>query len=243
MVDADDAVALMGNHEFNALCFHEPHPEGGHLRPHLAKNIVQHSESLRQFHNNQEDYSMYLDWFRTLPLFYETDTFRAVHAAWDTASIPDLQKLAPGCVLNSELLLEASTEGTVLHLATELILQGAEMTMPNGLSFHDKDGNRRTQIRTKWWENPAMMTYRSISVMPNNDLPEDPLTNGDLTSTNYYRNDERPVFFGYYWLKGSPQLQKPNVCCFDYSVATGGDLVAYCFDEEQVLDQKKLIWV
>lgn len=42
MVDNDSAIALMGNHEYNALCFHFKKTGGGHLRKHLIKNIVQH---------------------------------------------------------------------------------------------------------------------------------------------------------------------------------------------------------
>ena len=38
MVDAGNAVALMGNHEYNALCFHYQDTKGGHLRKHLIKN-------------------------------------------------------------------------------------------------------------------------------------------------------------------------------------------------------------
>lgn len=77
MVESDNAVALMGNHEYNALCFHFVETEGGHLRKHLIKNIVQHYRTLEQFKNRQSEYEEYLEWFKTLPLYYETDTFKA----------------------------------------------------------------------------------------------------------------------------------------------------------------------
>ena len=40
MIDSEAALAVMGNHELNALAFHTPHPEkpGSHLRPHNEKN-------------------------------------------------------------------------------------------------------------------------------------------------------------------------------------------------------------
>ena len=47
MVDNGNAIALMGNHEYNALCFHFQETEGGHLRKHLIKNIIQHFETLK----------------------------------------------------------------------------------------------------------------------------------------------------------------------------------------------------
>ena len=40
MVESENAIALMGNHEYNALCFHFQETEGGHLRKHLIKNIA-----------------------------------------------------------------------------------------------------------------------------------------------------------------------------------------------------------
>jgi len=50
MVERGNAIALMGNHEYNALCFHFQDPEGGHLRKHLIKtlfNIMKHSNNFR----------------------------------------------------------------------------------------------------------------------------------------------------------------------------------------------------
>lgn len=37
MVDSGNAIALMGNHEYNARCFHFQETEGGHLRKHPYK--------------------------------------------------------------------------------------------------------------------------------------------------------------------------------------------------------------
>lgn len=91
MVDNGSAIALMGNHEYNALCFHFQKTDGGHLRKHLIKNIIQHYETLKQFQNRQKEYEEYLDWFKKLPLFYETEQFRAVHACWDENTIDFLK--------------------------------------------------------------------------------------------------------------------------------------------------------
>jgi len=60
MVDSKNAIALMGNHEYNALYFHFQDSKGGHLRKHSIKNIIQHYETLKQFHNRQQEYEEYL---------------------------------------------------------------------------------------------------------------------------------------------------------------------------------------
>ena len=135
MVDSKNAIALMGNHEYNALCFHFQETEGGHLRKHLITNIIQHYETLKQFHNRQKEYEAYVDWFKTLPLFYETETFRAVHACWDNNNIKYLKtKLVDG-KLTDELIFQSVKKGTHLNKAIEETLKGREIKMPEGLFF------------------------------------------------------------------------------------------------------------
>ena len=79
MVENDHAIALMGNHEYNALCFHYPDSSGGYLRKHTIRNIHQHSATLEAFKQHPKEYEEYLQWFLTLPLYFEDDDFRVVH--------------------------------------------------------------------------------------------------------------------------------------------------------------------
>jgi hypothetical protein len=243
MVDSENAIALMGNHEYNALCFHFQETEGGHLRKHLIKNIIQHYETLKQFQNRQKEYEDYLDWFKSLPLYYEAATFRAVHACWDHNNIEILRKTLVNDRLTDDLIYQSVKVGSALNEAIDQTLKGKEMKMPKGLFFKDKDGTQRTEIRIKWWEDPSQMTYKSISVEPIDNLPEQPIELTDLNSLNFYPNHDKKVFFGHYWLKGEPTFYKDNICCLDYSVAKGGKLVAYRLNEETILDNGKLIYV
>ena len=243
MVDTNNAIALMGNHEYNALCFHFQETEGGHLRKHLIKNIIQHYETLRQFQNCQKEYEDYLEWFKTLPLYYETDNFKAVHACWDNNTIDFLRKTLINDRLTDDLIYESVRKGTELNEAIDQTLKGKEMAMPNGLYFFDKDGTKRTEIRIKWWENPAKMTYKSISVEPIENLPEQPIRLSEIKSNDYYSENDKMVFFGHYWLKGDPSIYRENVCCLDYSVAKNGKLVAYRLNGESVIKNENLTYV
>jgi len=105
MVESENAVALMGNHEYNALCFHFQETEGGHFRKHLIKDIIQHYKTLEQFQNKQEEYEGYLDWFKTLPLYYENEVLRAVHACWDHSNIEYLRKTLINDRLTDDLII------------------------------------------------------------------------------------------------------------------------------------------
>lgn len=242
MVDSGKAIALMGNHEYNALCFHIQETEGGHLRKHLIKNIIQHYETLKQFQNKQEEYEDYLEWFKTLPLFYENDKFRAVHACWDINQIDFLRQSLDQNMLTDELIYQSVKKDTHFNLAIDNTLKGKEIKMPDNLYFTDKDGNRRKEIRIKWWEDPLRTTYKSLSVETIQGLPETFVDSTLLDSPDYYQENEKPVFFGHYWLKGAPTLYRNNVCCLDFSVAKHGHLAAYRLDEEYKLSNQKFIY-
>ena len=243
MVDTENAIALMGNHEYNALCFHFQETEGGHLRKHLIKNIIQHYETLKQFQNRQSEYESYLDWFKTLPLYYETNNFKAVHACWDNNIIAYLRKTLVNDRLTDEIIYQSVKIGAKLNVAIEQTLKGKEMKMPEGLFFTDKDGTKRSEVRIKWWEDPSKMTYRSLSVEPIDSLPEQPIELSELNTQEFYSESDKKVFFGHYWLKGEPSIYKDNICCLDYSIAKGGKLVAYQLNEEAILDSRNLIYV
>lgn len=244
MRDTNNARALMGNHEYNALCFHYPESSGGHLRKHKIKNIIQHYETLKQFQNRQSEYEEYINWFKSLPVYFETNEFRAVHACWDQDNI-DYIKAQPlyDAKLTDEYIYESVDEGSPFNIAIEETLKGKEISMPPGLSFTDKDGELRKEIRIKWWEDPSKISYKNISMEPLDSLPDTSVDTSFLKNTNFYAEDKKPVFFGHYWLKGNPSINRNNICCLDYSVAKEGKLVAYRFDREQVLSNEKLVYV
>jgi hypothetical protein len=243
MVDSQNAIALMGNHEYNALCFHAKKNTGGHLRKHSITNLIQHHETIKQFQNRQDDYEDYLDWFKTLPLFYETSSFRAVHAAWDKESISFLRKNLFQSKLTDELIEQSVVKDSPFYDAIENTLKGKEIRLPKGHYFTDKDGTKRKDIRIKWWEDPTKLNYKEISIEPLENIEENPIDLSTLKNKDYYKADNIPVFFGHYWLKGNPMLYKENICCLDYSVAKHGLLTAYRFDGESKLDSSKFVYV
>lgn len=244
MVDNDSAIALLGNHEYNALCFHAESSEGGHLRKHLIKNILQHYKTLEQFQNKQEEYEDYLEWFKTLPLFYETESFRAVHACWDYKSIDYLKKNLNNDRLTDDLIRQSVVEGTELYDAIENTLKGKEIPLPNGVRFLDADKNPRSKMRYRWWENLVGKTYKDICIHFFEGIPVTEVTVSDSEETNYYKSEDKPVFFGHYWLTDEdPSIFKNNICCLDYSVAEDGYLTAYRFDGELKLEDSKFIYV
>ncbi|WP_417619270.1 metallophosphoesterase [Oceanihabitans sediminis] len=246
MVDNGTAIALMGNHEYNALCFHLKDANGEYLREHSEKNIQQHIKTIEHFKDRPKEFKMYLEWFKTLPLFYETETFRAVHACWDYNSIDYLKKNLENNKLTDAFIRESETEKGALYRAIENTLKGKEITIP-GEGFLDKYKHRRNEMRFKWWEDLKNKTYKEMSVQEIKNLPNIKIDSTSIKDNNYYKKDDKMVFFGHYWLEikdgEEPAVFRDNICCLDYSVAKEGHLVAYTFDDELTLDNKNFTYV
>ncbi|MBF9222355.1 metallophosphoesterase [Hymenobacter ruricola] len=242
MVDAGTALAVMGNHEYNALAFWAFDPTGGHLRPHLPHHILQHLETIKAFSTKElfAEWRDYLAWFMRLPLFLELPGLRVVHACWDARYIAYLRRELPDARLTPDFLLRASRAGSEEFRAIEITLKGQETDLPDGRHFFDKDGHRRTRVRTAWWRDPAASTYHDYFLERIEALADQPVDAAALPDASYYQ-DETPVFFGHYWLRGEPRILTPHSVCLDYSVAKGGELVGYRWQGEPALTPEGLV--
>lgn len=239
MVAAGSAIALCGNHEYNAICYNTTGPNG-YLRPHSEKNNKQHAATLIQFQGKGTSYRDAINWFKTLPLFFESDKFKAVHACWDKQSIHYLKAHTREGVLAEDSYVKSADKKTELFRAVEISCKGKETVLPEGITFTDKDGNQRHEIRTKWWLNPSGKTIGQMSVVEGLELPSIQFEASDQA---YYKEKEKPVFFGHYWLSGKPSLLKQNVCCVDYSVAKDGYLCCYQYNGEAELKNENFVYV
>jgi hypothetical protein len=230
MVEAGHAQAVMGNHEYNAVCFHTPHTEtnSGFFRKHSVREIEQHLETLRQFKHYQEEWDSFLEWFRYLPMFLDLPECRVVHAYWKTSHIDWLKANYRG--LTSEFLTASTDKGSDSYPIVEDTLKGAEKALVEGASFLDKDGNRRTECRVKWWS-VKRERYGDVYMECPSEYKDKVLPH-DFILDSY--QEEIPVFFGHYWLKEPVINEHPKSFCLDYSVARGGKLVAARLDEGKV---------
>ncbi len=237
MVDSGDAIALMGNHEYNAICY-ATKVNGEYLREQSAKNTDQHKAFLAEFHPNTKKYNDMIDWFKTLPLFFEDKGIRGVHAAWIPEYIEEISKFTKYLVVNEEVLNEVYKKGT-LHNAIETTLKGPELILPNNQVWADNDGHERNTIRFNWYNRELPLTYRSRALSVNNieSVPEI-LIGG---SQPLYK-ENIPVIFGHYWMKGSPMIQNDYAACIDYSIAVKGSLVAYRWSGEYKLRNENFVF-
>ena len=233
MVEKGYAQAVMGNHEFNAICYHTNHPETGiPLRENSERNQRQHQVFLDEYSLREETTGEVIEWFKTLPIFIELNEFRVIHACWNQDSLDFMKpKLTIDNTLSDDLFITASEEGSDEFKAIETLLKGLEIPLPEPFSFNDKDGHKRKRIRIQWWKEGAK-TYRDYAQVPPsalNKLPDTILPKS--VSNPEYPESNKPVFFGHYWFTGNPEILKTNVACLDYSVANKEKLVCYRWNE------------
>ncbi len=244
MVETGHALAVMGNHELNALAYHTADRDspGETLRRHTPKNEKQHRATLEQL--SPDELRSALEWFRTLPLWLDLDGVRAVHACWDESAMAAVAGgLREHGGVTDGFLHAACRKGKRLHSPVELILKGKEGKLPPGATFQDKDGHVRNEIRIRWYAAPEGQTYRTYALQ-SEEIPCDIALDAQVAAAaSPYPADGKPVFFGHYWLSADrPTVLAHNVACLDYSVAKGGFLCAYRWDGEPTLRNEHFVW-
>jgi hypothetical protein len=243
MMESDQAFAVMGNHEYNALCFHTPDRKGGFLREHSEKNRLQHEATLRAFEGREAEFEDYRRWFMTLPMWLEIEGLRVAHACWDAIQ---MAALGHDPLLTDEVLFRSAQPTTPEHRAVEVLLKGKEVRLPAGATFTDKSGHERDEIRVKWWLPAAGATFYDMCFPTAENIPELPIP-ADVYAElgDGYGPKHPPAFVGHYWLNdATPTILAQNLACVDYSVAKeGGQLAAYRWDGERILSNEKFVCV
>jgi hypothetical protein len=246
MIEEGTALAVMGNHELNAIAFHTEDQKrpGSHLRVRSNKNIRQHNRTISEL--SDEELASAMDWFRTLPMWLDLDEgVRVVHACWDERAIASIAAgLKEHGGVTTAFLESACKKGALLFAPVDITLKGKEAKLPAGFSFRDAEGHVRSEIRTRWYRPPRGTTYREYALQSDVIPCDKQLEESVIDAAVPYPADAKPVFIGHYWLSASrPELLAENVACLDYSVAKGGFLCAYRWDGEEKLPNAHFVWV
>lgn len=242
MIEQGHALSVMGNHEFNAICYATLGQDGKPLRVHNTKNKKQHAAFLAAY-SDVEERMQIINWFKTLPVFIDTDSIRVVHASWNEKALRDISAyLNEKQCLKSGSYAKCSEEGSLPYLAIETLLKGPEVALPEGVTFKDKDGHIRNAARIKWWTSEHFEMKERLHLGA--ELKDGhKLADMALDSVHSYPLSNIPVFIGHYWLnEQNPKPLSDNCACLDYSIAKGGKLVAYQWRGEKILKNDHFVW-
>ena len=228
MTESGAARCLMGNHEYNAVCFVTPDPDrpGHFLRNNTSdKNRRQHGAFLAEVGNRSPLHAELISWFKTLPLWLELDDFCVVHACWSERSMAVLRPfMALEGVLPEFLYPATAHKGTAASRAVVELCKGPERLISD--SFLDNDGTPRKNARDCWWaKQPGGGRVWCIR----EGRPVLTELREPLNGTWPLR---KPVLFGHYWLDRSLPAKPltPMAACLDFSAGRGGPLACYRFD-------------
>ena len=236
MVESQGAIAVLGNHELNAVLFHRFDSAGQPLRRHLQKNIDQHRSFIDRFGIATPAAIEWTEWFLSLPLWVDQGRFRMVHACWDQVAINTVKARRPDGRLQAADLPEIAEGRTRFAQAVERLTAGPEVKLPGGLTFQDYKKNRRSHARLKWWgiSNGGTWPELALSIPDPSHLPNTRVeASGDIIP---YPKDDPPVFVGHYKMQGTPAIEASNAICLDYPNAP----CIYRFTGESVLVDKHL---
>lgn len=215
LIDDGGALAVMGNHELNAILFHRRDRNGAPLRKHSSKNVSQHASFLDQLGFATPAAIEWTEWFLTLPFWIELDGLRLVHACWDQNAMDVVKERRPDGRLMADDLEEVALKQTEFARAVEALTSGPELRLPDKCGFHDNKKNWRTEVRLAWWK-PLQGSWRDLALaVPNvNQLPDTPVIGAE--DIIVYGEGEKPVLVGHYKMKGEPVIETGQAACLDY---------------------------
>lgn len=245
MMEAGQAHAVMGNHEFNAIAYvTEDKKFGGYLRRHSERNQRTHQAFLDAVEQQPQRYNDVIEWMKTLPLWIDLGGIRVVHACWDREGIQQIKARYSQDGFLTDALLHAACDHTNPEFEmVENLLKGKTIKLTHGASYQDSVGVQRHYMRVRWWDADAT-TYKAAFIGPPaalSHIPNDPIEGDHLIE---YGHHEPPLFIGHYWMQGVPKPLSANIACVDYSIARqDGTLCAYRWDGEAELDVAKFVTV
>lgn len=166
LVEDGRAVSILGNHEYNLVCWELGLP--GWEKPKRSNG-----PTCADVQRRPADWAPVLEWFRTLPIAAEIDGLRVIHAAWHAPSFARLGVEASGRaslrggVASMPARFQAGVRvaspfdgrGMAAGLSAsgrgepdtphEVLLKGHEQAVSP--PFLDADGAERHEVRVRWW--------------------------------------------------------------------------------------------
>lgn len=247
MVEAKQAICLMGNHEYYLLCWATSRADdpAAYIQPHTPQTERRAAATFKQFVNYPEELKAFQEWFYHLPLFIENERFRLVHACWDQAIIDHCKAKYSGPFVTYHMLQKVVDKKSFERRLFDRLLLGLKLRLPDGQVLISSDGHIRKVFRAKFWAHEPK-TCGDVVFQPD-PLPTSvidvPLTKQQRKKCSLYKRDDPLLFVGHYWRSGNPEPIQNNLACLDYSAVKGGCLAAYRLDDEIVLNRNKFVWV
>jgi len=241
MVENENAFAILGNHEINAILFHLKTKDKKPLIKEARKNYLSLFKTINEFLDYPDEWKDHLGWMRKLPLFLDLDDIRIVHACWSDSAIDDIKREFNGARSKKNIFREYfKNPKSDLSKSINVITKGIDLKMPGDLKIINNKGTAPRSFRLRWWENPLDKTFREMSFESKCKLPAYTIPKEIIPNTFFYSEAEPIVFFGHYCRSIGPHIIKSNLCCVDSCVSGAKTLTAYHWCGEKELINENL---
>ncbi|WP_158869326.1 metallophosphoesterase [Maribellus comscasis] len=244
MVENGNALAVLGNHEINAIIYYLKFKTGDPLVKSSNKNFFALFKTISQFSGNADEFLDHLKWMRTLPLYLDMGDFRVVHACWSQPAIDFVKENIPAGKIKKSVFREIyrnSKSGIGKHIWT--LSKGVDFTLPGDLKIISNKGVSPRTFRMRWWEKPQGKTFEEMSFESKFSLPDYTIPQQIIPENYVYPEDAPIVFFGHYCRGRGPHIVKSNICCVDSCVNGTKKLTAYRWNGEKTLNKENLVQV
>ncbi len=244
MVENGNALAIIGNHEINAITYYLKDKDGLPLIKSPGKNFLALYKTINQFSEFAEEWKSHRKWMSELPLFLDLGKIRIVHACWSETAI-ELIKIAESEGKSRNGIFRKMYKKPKFPLSKSVLTltKGIDYKMPGDLKVINNKGVSPQSFRMRWWEDPEGKTFEEMSFDSKFALPQYEIPKQIAPQNTPYPEDAPMVFFGHYCRHEGPFIIKPNLCCVDSCVAGTRILTAYRWNGEKVLDLNNLVQV
>lgn len=243
MVVNGSALAILGNHEINAICYFTKRSDGTPIKMPRNSNRKLLDRFAFEYGWDYEQLMNDIKWLRTLPLFLKLGDIRIVHAYWNDNHIDQLGGLYVDGRLRKKHLKEVVKKESPLFIPFSETIKGVEFRLPKDFIIKDSNNIARTNFRIKWWVQAQGQTFKSLSYGNKFSLPDYTIPNELIDDFAIYPNDAPLVFIGHYCVGNGPMVPTKNICCVDACVANGGRLAAYRYSYEKQIDANRFVFV
>ena len=244
MVENNKALAVLGNHELNAIIYGLKDNKGAPLIKRPGKHFLSLFKTINEFSDYPAEWKSHLKWMRTLPFALELGKIRVVHACWDESALKKINaKIIDGKVKKSTFRKVQLEPDSGIAKSFWQVTKGINMKIPSDIRIINNKGVWIRSFRLRWWEDAGGKTFEEMSFESKYSFPAYTIPEQIVPGTLPYSGDLPLLFFGHYCQSKGPNIIKPNICCVDSCVTGSHSLMAYRWDGEQKLKDENLIKV
>lgn len=238
------AEAVLGNHEFKAICYARSGLRG-HIRPHTLKNTAEQAGFLEEYPYDSSAYKGVIRWFESLPVFLQKPGFRVIHACWNENALD----VCHAHIRKTDRALKESayraydTENpTAFNQSLDILIRGPRYKLPRGVSYMGSDGVPGKESRVFWWKDKRLPVHELID--KGEQVGEFLSYENKMTivrlRNNFNYASKQTVFIGHYNIECEPEILASNVACLNFK----GHMTAYRWNYgDKGLQEGRLVYI